>query len=268
MTSQETFQLTNEAAEAYEALFVPAFFAQWPPHLLEAAGVAEGSRVLDVACGTGILARLAADRVGATGSVAGVDLSEAMLTVARRVRPDVEWRHGDAEALPFGDAEFDVVVSQMALMFFPNATNALREMRRVVRPSGRLGVLVPGALSANRPYEIFVDIVTRHAGTHARSLVTTYFTYGDRDSLAQLFANAGLDVITATSVVGESQFGSIDDMVSIEIDSTPLGERLDAAAREQILVECRDAIAPWRAPDGSLRFPFECTMVVARVFAE
>ena len=245
-TKQETFQLTAEAAEAYEALFVPAFFAQWPPSLLDAAGVSVGHRVLDVACGTGVVARSAAERVGSTGSVVGVDLSAAMLGVARRIRPDLEWRQGDAGALPFGAAEFDAVVSQMAMMFFPDPTAALREMRRVVRPTGTVGVLVPGGLTANRPYELFVDIVTRHAGPDARSLVTTYFALGDREFLSRLFADADLQVTTATTVVGESRFGSIDELVNIEIDSTPLGERLDRGARARIhggLPRCARAVA-------------------------
>ena len=261
---QETFQLAAEAAEAYEALFVPAFFAQWPPRLLDAAGLANGQRVLDVACGSGVVARAAAVRVGSAGSVVGVDLSDAMLAVARRIRPDLQWRQADAVAMPFDEAEFDVVVCQMALMFVPDPAAALREMRRVARPTGTVGVLVPGALAANRPYELFVDIVTRHAGALARSLVTTYFALGDRDHLVRLFTDAGLHVMTETSVVGETRSDSIEELVNIEIDSTPLGERLDPSTRGLILAECRDAMAPWRTADGPLRFPFECNLVVAQ----
>ena len=102
--STETFQIPIEAAEQYEANFVPAFFSQWAARLCAAAGVAPGQRVLDVACGTGIVARTASEIVGADGAVVGVDLNEAMLTVARRVAPDLEWRAGDAGALPVDDA--------------------------------------------------------------------------------------------------------------------------------------------------------------------
>ena len=116
----ETFQIPLEAAEVYEERFVPALFGQWAPLLLEEAGVDRGHRVLDVACGTGIVARTAADRVGPTGSVVGLDLNEAMLIVAKRVRPDLEWRHGDAAEFPFGEGSFDIALCQMALMFFPD----------------------------------------------------------------------------------------------------------------------------------------------------
>src|SRR4029453_8814510 len=144
-STHEAFQLTAEVAEVYEARFVPAFFAQWAPRILDVTGVAGGHQVLDVACGTGVVARAAAERVGASGSVVGVDMSEAMLAVARRVRPDLPWRRGDAAALPFGDGEFDVVVCQMAMMFFPDPVRALREMSRVARPAGWVGVVVSGA---------------------------------------------------------------------------------------------------------------------------
>ncbi|HKA69914.1 MAG TPA: methyltransferase domain-containing protein [Actinomycetes bacterium] len=263
-STQETFQVTAEVAEAYEAHFVPAFFAQWAPMLLDAAGVTAGQRVLDVACGTGILARSAAARVGQSGSVVGVDLNEAMLSVARRIRPDLDWRQGDAAALPAGDAEFDVVLSQMAMMFFPDPTAALREMRRVTRPGGTVGVLVPGALADNPPYQAFVDIVTRHAGPDARNLVTTYFVLGDLAGLVQLFADAGLRVTATSSPIGESRFGSIDELVNVEIDSTPLGDRLDPGARERILSDCRAALASHRQDSGSVSFPFQRQLIIAQ----
>ena len=126
MQNTETFQLSMAAAEAYEARFVPALFAEWAPHLVELAGVAPGQAVLDVACGTGIVARTAADTLEGAGRVVGLDLNEAMLAVARRVRPDIEWRQGDAASLPFPDGSFDTVLCQMALMFFPDRARALR----------------------------------------------------------------------------------------------------------------------------------------------
>jgi len=260
--AQETFQLSAEVAEAYEAAFVPTFFAQWAPRLLDAAAVGDGQRVLDVACGTGIVARTAAGRVGPSGSVVGLDLSDAMLTVARRVAPDLNWVQGDAAAMPLPAGSFDTVVSQMALMFFPDPVAALREMKRVARPHGTVAVLIPGALEANPPYELFVDIVTRHAGAAARSLVTTYFALGDLAGLSGHCESAGLSVTTATTVVGESRFGSVDELCTVEIDSTPLGERLSPAARAGILTDCRSALAQWTTA-GDLRFPFTSNLVVA-----
>ncbi|MFF2028243.1 class I SAM-dependent methyltransferase, partial [Streptomyces sp. NPDC058171] len=157
--ASESFQIPLEAAEFYESAFVPAFFAQWAPILCDAAGVAPGQRVLDVGCGTGIVARTAADLVVPDGTIVGVDLNEAMLTVARRVvRPDIEFRQGNADALPLPDQSFDTVLCQMSLMFFPDRPQALLEMARVVTPGGRVAVAVPGALDAQPAFAPFVDM--------------------------------------------------------------------------------------------------------------
>ena len=150
--SVETFQLSVEAAEVYEARFVPAIFGEWAPHLVEAAGVAPGQAVLDVACGTGVVARTAADRMGGRGRVVGLDLNEGMLAVAGRLRPDIEWRQGDAAALPFEARCFDAVLCQAALMFFPDRAGALREMARVATPGGTLAVQVWDRLEAQEGF--------------------------------------------------------------------------------------------------------------------
>ncbi len=179
--SIETFQIPIEAAECYEAEFVPAFFSQWAPILCTAAGVEPGQTVLDVGCGTGILARTAADIVAPSGSVTGLDLNEAMLSVARRVRPDLEWRQGDACSLPFEDQSFDSVLSQMALMFVGDRAAALRQMCRVVRRGGAVGVLVPSELERQVAFAPFVDLAARHAGPEAVSLLSSYFVCGSLD---------------------------------------------------------------------------------------
>jgi ubiquinone/menaquinone biosynthesis C-methylase UbiE len=150
MTEPEGWQVSGDAAEVYEKCFVPAIFGQWAPQMVDAARVASGDRVLDVGCGTGVLARTAADRVAADSQVTGLDRNAGMLAVARRLRPQIDWRQGDATALPFADASYDVVMSQFALMYFPDRTAALKEMVRVLRLGGRLAIAVWGRTSARR----------------------------------------------------------------------------------------------------------------------
>ncbi len=259
----ESFPIPIEAAEAYEAAFVPAFFAQWAPILCDASRVTAGQRVLDVACGTGIVARTAADRVGAE-NVVGVDLNEAMLTVARRVRPDIDWRRGDALSLPFDDGAFDAVPCQMALMFFPDRVKALREMVRVAAPGGSVAVLVPSSLDAQPAYGPFVDMATQHAGAQARSLLSTYFACGDLDELTRMFEKAGLPSPTTGTHLGTARFPSVDALVATEVDSTPLGERITAEVRDQIRDGARTVLAPFTTADGSLEATFEVHIVAAR----
>jgi SAM-dependent methyltransferase len=259
----ESFQIPLEAAETYEAAFVPALFAQWAPVLCDAAGVTAGQRVLDVACGTGIVARTAAERVGAA-NVIGVDLNDAMLAVARRVRPDIDWRRGDVSALPLEDGSVDAVLSQMALMFFGDRVGALREMARVAASGGTVGVLVPSSLDAQPAYGPFVEMVARHAGREARSLLGTYFACGGVPDLVAWFEGAGLPAPTVDTRLGTARFPSVDALVATEVDSTPLGERISADVRAKIHDGAGEALAPFRTADGRLEAPFEVHVVTAR----
>ena len=138
MSESERARATRSPAEVYEEFFVPALFQQWGSVVADAAGIGPGQRVLDVACGTGVLACVAADRVGLGEMVVGLDPNEEMLAVARRKSARIEWRDGQAESLPFPNESFDAVVSQFGFMFFQDQRAALREMMRVLQPGGRL----------------------------------------------------------------------------------------------------------------------------------
>src|SRR5262249_8770860 len=130
------FQLPGDAAERYEQWIVPFVIGPWAPGLLDLAELRRGHRVLDVATGTGVVARLAARQVVPGGTVTGLDLNEGMLTAARRLPLPpgltIDWRHGTALALPFSDGAFDAVLCQQGLQFFPDRLKALHEFRRVL----------------------------------------------------------------------------------------------------------------------------------------
>jgi ubiquinone/menaquinone biosynthesis C-methylase UbiE len=260
----EAFQIPIEAAEFYESAFVPAFFAQWAPLLCDAAGVEPGQQLLDVACGTGIAARTAAERVRPNGRVVGVDLNEAMLAVARRVAPGIEFRTGDAAALPFSDRSFDGSLCQMALMFFPDRAAALREMARVVVDGGAVAIAVPGALDAQPAFRPFVELAGRHAGSEAMTLLSTYFACGSLDALDRLVESVGLTITAAHRHVGVYRAPSIDAFVTTEVESTPLVERIGDDVYRAIRAGAHDVLAPFTTADGSVEAPFESNIVAAR----
>jgi ubiquinone/menaquinone biosynthesis C-methylase UbiE len=264
MQNTETFQLSMAAAEAYEARFVPALFAEWAPHLVELAGIAPGQAVLDVACGTGIVARTAADTLKGAGRVVGLDLNEAMLAVARRVRPEIGWRQGDAATLPFPDGSFDAVLCQMALMFFPDRARALGEMRRVVTAGGTVAVVVPGALSSQPAYGPFVAMAARHAGPEAVSLLSTYWACGDLDQLRALVESAGLDVVGTRTHLGTARFESVDAFVATEVEGTPLIDRISREVYARIREDARDVLRPFTTATGRVEAPLEGHLVAAR----
>jgi ubiquinone/menaquinone biosynthesis C-methylase UbiE len=249
-TPVQTFSIPLEAAEAYEATFVPNMFARWPAHLLDLANVHAGDRVLDVACGTGIVARNAADRVGPDGSVTGIDLNEDMLIVARRVRPDLTWQQGDAAALPFADGSFDAVLCQMALMFFPDRVRALREMARVAAPSGAVAVCLPAALPEQPAEGPLMGVATRYAGPEARQLLDTYYSGGNLADVEELFHSAGLRVTGARTATEPMSFESVDAYLSAEVESSPLRDLIDDATYDKIRAGAEEVLAPYVTSTG------------------
>ncbi|MGH3734169.1 MAG: class I SAM-dependent methyltransferase [Micromonosporaceae bacterium] len=260
----ETFQIPIEIAEAYEATFVPALFAEWAGQMLDAADVRPGQRVLDVACGTGVVARGAADRVGPTGGVTGLDLNPAMLEVARRIRPELDWRQGDVAALPYGPASYDRVLCQSSMMFFREPVAALRELGRVAKPDGLVAVQVPGRMESSDGYLRLLDVVARHAGTEATELLRGYFMYGDTDQLRGMFRDAGLrvrDVVTRMAAVRRP---TIDEFVTTEVSSTPLIERLTEQQLAQIVADSRTALAGYASTGQGVAIPIEGHIVLAQ----
>lgn len=235
-----------EAAVAYEEEFVPALFQPWTDVLLDAAKVTRGHRVLDVACGTGVLARDAAARAGSDGSVVGLDPDDGMLTVAERLSPDIDWRQGMAELLPWADESFDIVLSQFGLMLFTDRRQALREMWRVVVPRGRLAIAVWGSVESMPPYQAELELLQRVAGGEAAAAVRAPFALGHLVDLKALFASAGIPYPAITTHKRTARFPSVRAMVEADVRGwlPIMGVVLPDAQVERILSEAETAITP------------------------
>lgn len=259
----ETFDLSLAQAEAYEEHFVPAIFGQWAPLLVDLAEVGPGHRVLDVACGTGVVAREAAARTGDPGAVVGVDLNPAMLEVARRIRPDIGWQRGDAAALPCRDREFDRVFCQSALFFFADAEAALAEMARVVERQGIVAVQTYALLADQPGYRPFVETVVRHVGQDARSLLGLYWSWGDLAGLRRSLGAHGLDVHGSRTELGIARFRSLDDLIRIEVGGTPLADRVTDRQTDAIRADLADALGGFVTPAGTLDLPIRAHLVAA-----
>ena len=178
MGQQEQRHLRGTGAEIYERCLVPAFSPPGQPCLIEQAALQPGERVLDVACGTGVVARLAAQPVGPTGQIIGLDNDAEMLAVARSLPPipgvSLEWQEGSALAMPFADASFDALLCQQGLQFFPDRPAALREMHRVLVPGGRLVLSVWGPLEA-MPWPRCAGWGAQASPSYGSSLSHTFF---------------------------------------------------------------------------------------------
>jgi ubiquinone/menaquinone biosynthesis C-methylase UbiE len=245
------------AAQNYEDHFVPAIGTPFARRLLATAKLTPGERVLDVACGTGLAARLAAEAVGPEGTVAGLDPTPGMLELARSVSPDrIDWYEAPAESMPLPDTTFDVVLCSMGLQFFEDKVQGLREMRRVLAPGGRAVVSTPGPTPAL--FEAIDAALTDHVGSEASCFVHAVFSVHDPADARELFTAAGFDEV-------EVETGTIPLRVALPADffwqyvqSTPLAAAaagLDEAARAALEREVVERCQPFVDGDATVMEP-------------
>jgi ubiquinone/menaquinone biosynthesis C-methylase UbiE len=251
-------------AEIYERM-VPAY-ASWVIVLLDGVQVRSGERLLDVACGTGVLARQAVALVGAGGRVVGLDINANMLTVARARGPAVEWHEGNALALPFADHAFDVVVCQQGLQFFPDPGAGLREMRRVLSPGGRLGVAVWCTLESSPGHHALVRALERHVSPEAARVMSTPFRLGDAQTLHALTAVAELRDVHVRLEQRAVRFPSTEAFTRGVLGGGTLaraGIQVSGDALDTVIGDVDQALAPYVQAAG-LVFPMESHLILVR----
>jgi SAM-dependent methyltransferase len=262
------WQVAGEGpASAYEKYLVPAFFSGCAEQLLDLAAVKPGERVLDAACGTGIVARLAAGRVGTDGAVTGTDVNEGMLAVAAAADTPgpVDWRTADVTALPFADRSFDLVTCQQGLQFVTEAPTVLREIRRVLVPAGRVAIAVWRAIEVNPAFVAVVDVLDRYVGTGAGMIMREPFAGPDRAELHRLLTAAGFFGLRVRIGIVEVRFPSAREFLRREVISSPLAEPvsgLDEARQEEMATELERTLAPYTDDEG-IAFPLQTWLAVA-----
>ncbi len=263
MNKSDTGQVTRTAADVYEEFFVPALFQPWANRVVNAAWIKPGQKVLDVACGTGVVARAAAERVKPGGSVTGLDRNEGMLAVAARKAPWIEWRNGRAEALPFESDSFDAVVCQFGLTFFENPVLAIKEMARVLRPGGHLAVAVWALLEKSPGYARLADLLQRLFGDSAANALRTPFKMGDERLLSSLFTDAGIRGAWLVEEQETARFSSIKDWLFTEIKGWVLADTIDDAQFARLLEEADPSLCSFVSAGGRVEFPVRAYIVCA-----
>lgn len=244
----------GSAPEVYQRHFVPVIGQPLATDLVRSAGIREGQRVLDVACGTGVVTRLAAERVGPTGRVAGADINAGMLEVARALsagsQPPIDWYETAAEAMPLPDASFDVVLCQLGLQFMRDKDAALREMRRVLVPGGQVFISVPALMPI---FKVMHDAIARHIDPGTAAFVHLVFSLGDRSELERLLEQSGFEDVTVEPVTKEMHLPAAAEFLWQYIQSTPLAPSImgaDESRRTALERDIVDGWQPWAAGGG------------------
>jgi SAM-dependent methyltransferase len=264
MNAKDDLSDSRSPAEIYDACLVPALFEAWGAVIADVAGIGPGQRVLDVACGTGVLACAASQRVGPGGSVVGLDVNPQMLAVARRKRANVSWVQGRAEAMPFLEGEFDAVVSQFGFMFFDDRPGALREMMRVLRPGGQLAVAVCDALAHSPGYAALAALLQQLFGAVVADAFRAPFALGDAALLRSLCDQAGIAGAQVTPCAGTVRFTSIDALIATERACVwTLGGMLDDAQFERLREACKVALRGFAGADGRVEFAMPVLVITA-----
>jgi ubiquinone/menaquinone biosynthesis C-methylase UbiE len=266
MHQQPQKQPAESPAEIYEHYMVPAIFAPWVSALLDCAAPQPGERVLDVACGTGVVARHAVAQVGAGGRVVGLDMNPHMLAIARARAPAVEWREGNAMALPFTAHAFDVVVCQQGLQFFAESSTALREMHRVLVPGGRLALAVWCAIDSSPGHHALAQGLERHVSTEAAALMYAVFRLSDARTLQTLLEAAGFRAVGVRRERRVARFPTPEAFTRWVVVGSVLGRtgvQLHDEALTTVIREVNGALEPYVHADG-LAFPMEAHLAVAR----
>ncbi len=242
---------------------VPALFETWAEMVVNQTNIKPGDRVLDVACGTGVLARAAAKKTGSRGSVTGVDLNPGMLAVAGDLSPDIKWHEGVAEDLPWENKTFDAVVSQFGMMFFEDKPKALREMHRVLKPGGRMTVAVFDSLDNIPCYRIMTDIFGRVAGDEVAQALRLPFSLGDPVELRAICDESGLTSANVTTLQGKARFPDVKTIVLADVKGWfPLaGIDLSDQQIDDVVKSAESELRNYVTEDGLLEFPIPAHVI-------
>ena len=253
----------GSAPENYQRYFVPTIGGPFAQDLIAEAALHAGERVLDVACGTGVVARLAVERVGPGGSVAALDLNPAMLSVARSIACGgaIRFYETSAESIPLPHDAFDVVLCQLGLQFVNDKSAALREMRRVLAPDGRVVVSTP---PPNAFFDVLDHAFARHVGADAAGFVRMVFSLDDPATIERLFREAGFHDVTVRTYTRPLRLPAAREFLWQYVHCTPLAGLLSNLDAARIAALESDVVQRWQRWSDDAGMTYEQGMNVAK----
>lgn len=269
MSPSERYSLDISAAEAYDAVLVPEVFRPWAELVVEETRLEKGMQALDVACGTGVVARCAANVCGRKGCSSGIDIDPAMIEVARaaalRDGLDIDYRCGSASELPFEAASFDAALCLQGLQYFPDKPLALAELRRVMRPTARLGIVVWAQMELCAGNWAMIVALERR-GIDAKDMRKP-FALSDATALRSLAQEAGFEDVRVEIAYRKVRFESVKTFVESIAQGAPSSRlalaQVPPSQWHDFVADVESQLEPWTY-DARLEFPMASNVLIAR----
>jgi SAM-dependent methyltransferase len=269
VTTSTQWQLARDAAERYERILVPAILGPAARALVEHVAPGEGEALIDLGCGTGAATRLAAERVGASGRVVGIDVNAGMLAVAASLPPvagvPIEWVERSVHELPFSEPGFDLALCAQTLQFLGDRPRALVEARRVLKPGGRFAASLWSDLRQSPYFHVLVESMAEHVGAEAASGLRAAFGLSDSEEIRVLLSGAGFRGIELTTRHLELELPDLEEFVPRHVSATPMAPGYDAAseaARRAVVEQVVGRLDGYRTGAG-YRIPFSLQFATA-----
>lgn len=270
MTTSTEWQLAREAAERYEKILVPTILGPAARALVDWSAIKDGETILDIGTGTGAAARFAAERVGATGRVIGIDINPGMIQVAKSLPPIngavIEWHEKSAYELPFNDQTVDAILSAQTLQFLKERQTALSEKYRVLKPGGRVAISLWSEIEENPYFHVLIDAVSKHIGEETAAGLQSIFNLSNADEIRALLEEAKFTDIEMTVKQLELELPKLTDFIPLHISATPMAAGFHAAApaaQQAVIQEVAEQLALFES-DDKVMVPFGIHLATAR----
>lgn len=264
------WRMNTEGPEIYERYIVPTWMSDLVPGLIRAGRISPGMRVLDAACGTGIVARKAAARVMPGGRIVALDTNEGMLRVAKRCAGlegagAIEWYLGDICHMPFTCGEFDTILCQQGLQFFPDRLAALREMKRVLAPGGKLALSVWGRAEKSPHVPVICEMFDEYLGKESADIFRVACSLSDRTVLRSLVRDAGFSGIRIRAMIKIARHPSLAELLPAYFSVFPVAAQITAMPGNErtAMFSCIATALDAYTEDGSLAVPTEHYLLTA-----
>lgn len=261
-------EIDTTAAEAYEEYMVPAIFGPWAEVVVGLAAPKPGEHVLDVACGTGIGARIAAEAVAPNGKVVGLDIDPGMVKIARRSAVQsgaaTEWYCGSAIEMPFANETFDLCLCLQGLQFFPDRAQGFSELRWVLRPTGRLVASIWWPIEHNKGNYALAQALERQNVDAAA--VKRPFSFGDAEKIREVATQAGFQSVEIQTEERLSSFPSVEGFIDSVAAGAPSSRhalaQLPDDRKQDFVEDVKEMLTPYVEENG-LNFPMRIHVVLA-----